>query len=84
VERGRSCTEAQYRFAVKADYIERAEWLTDVDMTVRTRVKAGTVRSWARETKERPALVRKKRESERTLYCVADVEATVKAKGMAA
>jgi hypothetical protein len=30
-------TEAQYRFAVKADYIAAAEWLTDVDMTVRTK-----------------------------------------------
>ncbi len=75
--------EAQYRFAVKADYIEQAEWLTDEDMTVRTGVKATTVRSWARDQPDGPPLVRKTRNAERTVYCVADVEAARDTKGLA-
>lgn len=68
-------SEAQYQFAVKADYIDRAEWLTDVDMVVKlaslkppVEVKAGTVRAWASEGD-----VRKRRHSERTEYAVSDV-----------
>lgn len=64
-------TEAQYRFAVKADYIANAEWLTDVDMATRTGVKAGTVRQWALRGK-----VTKRIDSERVVYSVAEVEGT--------
>lgn len=71
----------QYRIAVKSLHTDEAEWLTDQDMQIRTGVKAGTVRSWARaET----GLVRKKRNAERTVYSVADVMATAKDKGLVA
>lgn len=63
-------TEAQYRFAVKNDYIERAEWLTDIDMTVRTGVKAGTVRVWANR-----GFIARRIDSGRVVYAVAEVEA---------
>lgn len=62
-------TEAQYRFAVKADYIAAAEWLTDVDMATRTGVKAGTIRQWALRQQ-----VTKRMDSERVVYSVKDVE----------
>lgn len=74
------CREAsnsdQYRLAMRAEYIDRAEWLTDVDMVTRVapmllgdkELKAGTVRAWASE-----GSVRKRRHSERTEYCVAEV-----------
>ena len=77
-------SEDQYRFAVMHLHREEAEWLTDRDMELRTGVKAGTVRSWARETSEREPLVRKKRDSGRTLYAVVDVMATAKARGLVA
>lgn len=73
-------TEAQYRFAVKADYIASAEWLTDVDMAVRfvdDGVLPTNVRSWASDRPNRPATVRKRRHSERTEYAVEDVAATL-------
>jgi len=74
-------TDAQYRFAVMHLHREEAEWLTDRDMQIRTGVKAGTVRSWARaET----ALVRKKRDQDRTVYAVADVMTVAKDKGLVA
>jgi hypothetical protein len=71
-------TEDQYRFAVKADYIARAEWLTDVDMTVRTGVKSGTVRVWAQREK-----VARRLDSGRIVYSVADVEARRGARSIA-
>lgn len=61
-------TEAQYRFAVMHLHREEAEWLTDKDMQIRTGVRAGTVREWARR-----GLVEKRRDSGRTVYRVADV-----------
>jgi hypothetical protein len=63
-------SEDQYRFAVKADYIARAEWLTDVDMAARTGVKSGTVRVWAQRE-----FVSRRLDSGRVVYSVADVEA---------
>lgn len=41
-------TEAQYRYAVMHLHRQEAEWLTDREMELRTGVKAGTVREWAR------------------------------------
>lgn len=79
--------EDQYRLAVKADYIDRAEWLTDADMLVRfadERLTAATVRSWAVEKTNRPATVRKRRHSERTEYAVSDVAAHLARKRSAA
>ena len=69
-------TEGQYRIAVKADYIANADWLTDVDMVLRfpeAAFTAATVRSWASEKADRPAVVRKKRHTERTVFSVEDV-----------
>lgn len=68
--------DKQYRFSMKAEYIDHAEWLTDVDMVARVspmmltgkELKAGTVRAWASE-----GSIRKRRHSERTEYCVAEV-----------
>lgn len=64
----------QYRLAVTNEHRERANWLTDADMEARTRVPAATVRSWARSTGDgsKPR-VRKRRDSERTVYSVEDV-----------
>lgn len=77
-------SEARYTNAMKLDYIKHAEWLTDADMEMRSGVGAGTVRSWAREPKadEPPAPVRKKRDSGRTVYSVADVVRVRDEKGM--
>lgn len=61
-------TEDQYRFAVAHLHREEATELTDHDMEIRTGVKAGTVRVWARR-----GLVSKRRDSGRTLYRVEDV-----------
>lgn len=61
-------TDAQYRFAVKHLHREEADWLTDRDMEMRTGVKAGTVRKWAERGE-----VGRRRDSGRTVYCVADV-----------
>jgi hypothetical protein len=77
-------TDAQYRFAVMHLHRESAEWLTDRDMQIRTGVKAGTVRSWAREQASGATLVRKRRDAERTVYAVADVLAVAKEKGLVA
>lgn len=77
--------EAQYRFAVRADYIKRAEWLTDADMSTRTEIPAATVRSWAAVRENQPPpIVRKKLDAGRTLYCVADVEQAKADRGMVA
>jgi len=65
-------SDAQYRFAVMHLHREEAEWLTDRDMQIRTGVKAGTVRVWARREQ-----VRRKRDQGRTVYAVADVEARI-------
>lgn len=62
-------TEGQYRFAVMNLHRDEAAWLTDRDMEIRTGVKAATVRSWGREG----GPVRRRRDSGRTVYAVADV-----------
>jgi hypothetical protein len=58
-----------------------AEWLADREMEAETGVKAGTVRSWARESS---GLVRKRREAGRTVYAVVDVLKVAKDKGLVA
>ena len=65
-------TEDQYRFAVAHLHREEATELTDRDMEIRTGVKAGTVGVWAQR-----GLVKRRRDSGRTLYDVADVEAVL-------
>ena len=62
-------TATQYSLAMRNEYIAHALWLTDADMTVRTQVKAGTVRVWAQR-----GLVSKRLDSGRVVYLVADVE----------
>lgn len=74
-----SSNQAQYSFAMKAEYIDRAPWLTDADMETRTEVKAATVRSWARDD---VALVRKQLHSQRTVYSVIDVQNVAESKGV--
>lgn len=61
-------TESQYRFAVMHLHREEAEWLTDRDMELRTGVKAGTVREWARR-----GHVDKRHDSGRVVFRVAQV-----------
>lgn len=61
-------SEAQYRFAVAHLHREEATWLTDRDMEIRTGVKAGTVREWARR-----GHVAKRSDSGRVVYAVEDV-----------
>jgi hypothetical protein len=61
-------TEDQYRFAVKHLHREEATELTDHDMEIRTGVRAGTVRVWAKR-----GIVGRRQDSGRTLYVVADV-----------
>lgn len=61
-------TEDQYRFAVQHLHRSEASELTDHDMAIRTGVRAGTVRVWARR-----GLVGKRLDSGRMLYSVADV-----------
>lgn len=65
-------TKAQYDNAVRGAHLDAAEWLTDADMAIRTAVKASTVRSWARSDSASP--VRKRRNADRTVYSVEDVE----------
>ena len=65
-------TEDQYRFAVAHLHREEATHLTDRDMEIRTGVKAGTVRVWARRGQ-----VERRLDAGRVLYAVADVEARV-------
>lgn len=74
-----SSTEDQYRFAVMHLHREEAAWLTDLDMEIRTGIKAATVRSWARSE-----FVRKRRDSGRTVYAVDDVMSTARDKGLVA
>ena len=64
-----SSTEDQYRFAVAHLHREEATHLTDRDMEIRTGVKAGTVRVWAKRGQ-----VQRRTDSGRTLYAVEDVE----------
>lgn len=73
-------TEDQYRFAVQHLHRAEAEWLTDRDMQERTGVKATTIRSWGRED----GPVRRRRDSERTVYSVEDVLSVAKSKGILA
>lgn len=61
-------THAQYQFAVQHLHRSEATHLTDQDMELRTGVKAGTVRVWARRDE-----VERKREQGRTVYSVSDV-----------
>lgn len=63
-----SSSEDQYRLAVKHLHREEADYLTDRDMEIRTGVKAGTVREWARR-----GHVTKRTDAGRTLYAVKDV-----------
>jgi hypothetical protein len=80
----RRYTAPEYNFAVEADLIDRAEWLTDVHMAQRTNVNAATVRSWARTPKDdSPPLVRKASQLGRTVYCVEDVERERDRRGLA-
>lgn len=75
-------TDAQYRFAVQHLHRENADWLTDQEMEIRTGIRAGTVREWARNRDDRDALVGKRRDSGRVVYAVADVERVASEKGM--
>ena len=75
----RTSTEAQYRFAVAHLHREEATHLTDRDMEIRTGVKAGTVRSWARNGE-----VDRRQDQGRTVYCVADVVELARQKGLVA
>lgn len=70
-------SDAQYRFAVQHLHRENAAWLTDREMELRTGVRAGTVREWARRE-----VVGRRRDSGRTVYAVADVERAAREKGM--
>lgn len=80
----RRYTGPEYNFAVEADLIERADWLSDQHMAQRTQVPAATVRSWARTPKDdSPPLVRKAVQLGRTVYSVTDVEAVARDKGLA-
>lgn len=66
-------TEDQYRFAVMHLHREEADWLTDRDMELRTGVKAGTVREWARR-----GHVTKRLDSGRVVYSVVEVEQRIR------
>ena len=82
---GHRCTAAEYNFAVTANYIEHAEWLSDDHMASRTGVPAATVRSWARTPKDdSPPTVAKDVQHGRTVYRVADVQRVKASKGAAA
>jgi hypothetical protein len=70
-------TEAQYRFAVAHLHREEATELTDRDMEIRTGIKAGTIRVWANR-----GLVKRRRDSGRTLYTVADVVEQARTRGL--
>lgn len=77
-------SESEYRLNVAEDHLWSAEWLTDQQAETRTKIKAGTIREWARDRDDRPALVKKRRDSERVVYLVADVERVAREKGMMA
>ena len=72
-------TVKQYTLAVTEEHRKHADWLTADEMALRTKVKASTVRSWARDDLR---LVRKRLDSGRTTYCVEDVQAAARDKGM--
>lgn len=74
-------SDDQYRFAVKAELIRKADWLTDADMATRTdgKVKPGTVRKWAER-----GLVNKRLEFGRVVFSVEQVEAEARARGWVA
>lgn len=77
-------TEEQYRFALRADFIENATDLNADDMAVRTEVPASTIRRWAhvRRTQRKgekpidhpPIIKPTGRVNERKVYAVVDVE----------
>lgn len=77
-------SENDYRLNVADLHRDKADWLTDQEMEIRTGVRAGTVREWARDRDDRPALVGKRRDSGRTVYAVADVKRVATEKGMLA
>lgn len=80
----RSSNEAQYRFAVRQEFIQRSPSLNADDMAIRTGVGASTIRRWTHikrdqakgeDVIERPAIINAiGRVSERKVYLVADVE----------
>lgn len=73
----RTSTEAQYRFAVAHLHREEATELTDRDCEIRTGVRAGTIRVWANRE-----LVKRRRDSGRTLYDVSDVMREARDRGL--
>ena len=76
--------DSDYRLNVAELHRGNAEWLTDREMELRTGVRTGTIREWARDRDDRPALVDKRRDSGRVVYLVADVERVAREKGMMA
>lgn len=72
-------SDQDYRLNVADLHRKEAKHLTDRDMEIRTGVKAGTVRSWARHD-----MVGRVVDSGRTLYSVADVEDVARRKGLVA
>jgi hypothetical protein len=80
----RRYTGPEYLQAVRRTYIDKAQWLNDGDMAIRTGVKPETVRSWARSPKDdTPPMVRKDLQHGRTVYFVEDVELARDTKGLA-
>jgi uncharacterized C2H2 Zn-finger protein len=76
-------SDEDYRRNVAHLHRKEATHLSDRDMEIRTGVKAGTVRSWAREDKDGgPPKVSKRTNSGRTLYSVADVLKTATSRGL--
>lgn len=71
--------DAAYQLNVAQLHNEKAEWLTDKEMQVRTGVRAGTIREWGRKGRD---LVRKRTHSKRTEFNVEDVERVASEKGM--
>jgi hypothetical protein len=74
--------DGEYRLNVADVHRDNADWLTDQEMEIRTGIRAGTIREWARDREGRGMLVAKRRDSGRTVYAVADVERVASEKGM--
>lgn len=78
--------DRKYRLNVSDLHTGEAAWLTSGAMEIRTGVRAGTVREWARRIESafrtREPLVRKRRHGGRTEYAVEDVERVAREKGM--
>lgn len=75
-------SDADYRLNVAQVHRDEAEWLTDRECEIRTGVRAGTVREWARKREDRDPLVAKRQDSGRVVYLVADIERVAREKGM--